>query len=239
MKYTQYSRKRRSNSAFYIIIALCLVLIGGATWFAVSRIDDNTVLPDTSSIKSDLEDKTDEYTDDTPSYNENTQSDNMPTIPPDNEGNDTPDQSQPIDRTASNKAEKVKAYTMPVNGEILKDFSTDTLQYSATYNDMRIHAAVDIASAEGTLVSAMTDGKIQNIEDTAEYGKVVTIDHGDGLVIKYAGLKNVTAEKDTSVKMGTSIGAVGTVPCECSDQSHLHIEAFESGKAVSILKFFS
>ena len=49
---------------------------------------------------------------------------------------------------------------------------------------------------------------------------------------------NITAEKDTSVRMGDNIGAVGTIPCECSDQSHLHIEAFENGESVSILKFF-
>lgn len=238
MKYTQYSRRRRSNSAFYIIIALCLVLVGVATWFAVTRLEDAAVTPDTSSIKSDLESKTDEYTDDIESYTENAQSDNMPTIPNDNETDNLPDTSRPIDHSASTEAEKIKAYTMPVNGEILKDFSTDTLQYSATYNDMRIHAAVDIACSEGTLISAVSDGIVKEIENSAEYGKCITIDHGDGLVIKYCGLKNITAEKDTAVKMGASIGAVGTVPCECSDQSHLHIEAYENGKAVSILNFF-
>jgi murein DD-endopeptidase MepM/ murein hydrolase activator NlpD len=104
---------------------------------------------------------------------------------------------------------------------------------------MRIHAAVDIAAAEGTLISAMTDGIVKEIETSAEYGKCITIDHGDGLMVKYCGLKNITAQKDTSVKMGDSIGAVGTVPCECSDQSHLHIEAFKDGKAVSVLSFFN
>ena len=234
MKYTQYSRKRNGSSAFYIVIALCLVLIGVAAWFAFTRIDNNNMQRDASSIESKVESKTDEYKDDFESYIESEPSkpqDNMP-------NNEIQQNNTPMDQTASAETEKVKAYTMPVNGEILKDFSSTALQYSATYNDMRIHAGVDIACSEGTIVSAAADGIVKEIENSAEYGKTVTIDHGDGLIIKYAGLKNITAEKDTAVKMGDNIGAVSTVPCECSDQSHLHIETFLKGKAISILQFF-
>ncbi len=236
MKYTQYSRKRSGSSAFYIIIALCLVIIGAAAWFAFSRIDNNNSIErGTSSIQSDIESKVDEYSSDFNSYIESEPSRPSQDLPKD----EIEDHNTPMDQTASAETPKIKAYTMPVNGEILKDFSTDALQYSATYNDMRIHAAVDIAVIEGTLVSACCDGIVKDIEATAEYGKTVTIDHGDGLVIKYCGLKNITAKKDTSVRMGDAIGAVGTIPSECTDQTHLHIEAYENGKAISILKFFS
>ncbi len=234
MKYTQYSRKKKGSSAFYIVIALCLVLVGVAAWFAFTRVDTTEPKGNLSSMESQFESSMDEYTDDTPSYNDN-----------ENEGvldfteSDTANE-QVTDQEYVSKPEPVKekAYTMPVNGEILKDFSTNALQYSATYGDMRIHAAVDISCSEGTLISSVSDGRIQDIETTADYGKIVTIDHGDGLVIKYCGLKNITVEKDTAIRMGDSIGAVGTIPCECSDQSHLHIEAFENGKSISIFKFF-
>lgn len=240
MKYTQYSRKKKGSSAFYIIIALCLIVVGVAAWFGFSSMSDNTAEKNLSSMESQFESEIDqyqsdldEYVSDTPSYTDN-ESDSSYDA---NESGEVKDKNS--DQTASAEAQKVKAYSMPVNGEILKDFNTKALQFSATYNDMRIHAAVDIACHEGTLVSAVADGKVQDIENSAEFGKTITIDHGDGLVIKYCGLKNITAEKDTAVRMGDSIGAVGTVPCECADQSHLHIEAYQNGKSISILDFFN
>ncbi len=234
MKYTQYSRNKKGSSAFYIVIALSLVLVGAAAWFAFTRMDTAKPKQNLSSMESQFESSMDEYTDDVESY-----TDSEPNAPLDfTESNPTGEKVTDEEYTSKTETVKEKAYTMPVNGDILKDFSLEALQYSATYGDMRIHAAVDIACSEGTLISSVSDGKIQDIETTADYGKIVTIDHGDGLVIKYCGLKNITVEKDTAIKMGDSIGALGTIPCECSDQSHLHIEAFENGKSISVLKFF-
>ena len=232
MKYTQYSQKKKGNSAFYITIAMCLVLIGVAAWFAFTGVGENKIKNNTPSKTPSI--ISDEYDDDTESYNESEPPVTSDVTSSEQAAGKTEKEKYP----AESKPEKKKAYALPVNGDILKDFNLKTLQYSATYNDMRIHAAVDIACTEGTIITAVTDGKIQDIETTSDYGKVVTIDHGDGLVIKYCGLKNITVEKDSPVKMGDNIGAVGTIPCECSDQSHLHIETYESGKAVSILKFF-
>ena len=235
MKYSNYSRKRSGNSVYYIIIALSLVLVGVAAWFAVTRITTkNNVENDVSSIESKVESKVEEYSSDIDSYIES-----EPTLPPEDDSDNTTSDNENTDQTTSAETPKIKAYTMPVNGEILKDFSTETLQYSATYNDMRIHAAVDIATSEGTLVSACSDGIVKEIENSAEYGKTVIIDHGDGLVIKYCGLKNITAQKDTSVRMGDTIGAVSTVPSECTDQSHLHLEAYQNDKPISILNLFN
>ena len=234
MKYTQYSSNKKGNSAFYITIAMCLVLIGVAAWFAFTRVDKNDVDKIASQNKSSNPITSSEYQSSNQSYTESVPTPSQEITSSDPAGTE----AKKEEYTSKKPAVKKKAYCMPVNGEILKDFNLKALQYSATYNDMRIHAAVDIACSEGTIVSAATDGKITDIENTADFGKTVTIDHGDGLVIKYCGLKNITVEKDTAVKMGDSIGAIGTIPCECSDQSHLHLEAYESGKAVSILKFF-
>ena len=234
MKYTQYSSKKRGNSAFYIILAVCLSVIGIAAWFAFSKMADTpsdmTSEKENSSIQNNSE-----YNSNNSSYNEN--SDNNIITPPQSAIPSTPTAQEPEDIPYSDPATE-KLYTMPVNGEILKDFSLNTLQYSATYGDMRIHNAVDISCKDGTLVSACSDGKVQAIEQSAALGQVVTIDHGDGLVIKYASLKNLTVKNGDKVKTGDTIGAVSTVPNECADQSHLHIEAYKNGKDISILTLF-
>ena len=231
MKYTQYSPNKKGSSAFYIIIALCLVLVGVAAWFALTRMNAETA-DQNIAPQNKTESNIQEYNNNNSSYIDNEPE--TPSITTDPTNQEVTDQEY----TPADKTQKKKNYTLPVNGEILKDFNLKTLQYSATYNDMRIHAAVDIACNNGTFVTACTDGKTQAIEETADYGKCVTIDHGDGLVIKYCGLKNIGVKKDDPIKMGDRIGAVDTVPCECSDQSHIHLEAYENGKAVSILKFF-
>ena len=237
MKYSEYSSEKKGNSAFYIILTICLLVIGIAAWFAFSNIADAT--PDTnSSIDDNQSSKTDEYNDNNSSYNNSTDKNNsktesgienvIPSEPTADELEDVPYTPPVVE----------KSYTMPINGDVLKDFSTTTLQYSQTYGDMRIHQAVDIACKEGTVVTACTDGTIQSVEKSATLGTVITIDHGDNLIVKYAALNNVTLKSGNKVKNGDNLGTVATVPCECADQSHLHIEAYKDSKPISILSLF-
>ena len=52
MKYTQYSSKKRGNSAFYIILAVCLSVIGIAAWFAFSKMANT---PNTDNQNSSIQ----------------------------------------------------------------------------------------------------------------------------------------------------------------------------------------
>lgn len=239
MKYSQYSSKKRGNSAFYIILAVCLLVIGVAAWFAFSNMADTT--PDVNSnMQNSSTQNNNEYNNNNSSYNENSNNNGIdnnmeqgiqntiPSTPTVEETEDVPYE----------EPKQQKSYTMPINGEILKDFSITTLQYSETFGDMRIHNAVDITCKDGTIASACTDGKVQSVEQTATLGTVVTIDHGDGLVIKYAALKDITVKNGDNVKMGDTIGSVTTVPSECAEQSHIHLEAYKDSAPISILSLF-
>ncbi len=232
MKYSQYSSNKKGNSAFYIILAVCLLVVGVAAWFAFSNMADTT--PNVTSNIPSSKPQTNEYNNNSSSYNnnENIVDDGIENVIP-----SEPTADEVVD-VPYVEPEPQKSYTMPVNGEILKDFSTSTLQYSATYGDMRIHNAVDIACKDGTIVTSCSDGTVQSVEKSATLGNVVTIDHGDGLVIKYAALNNVSLKSGDAVKGGDNIGTVSTVPSECADQSHLHIEAFKDAKSISILSLF-
>ncbi len=238
MNYTPYSSNKKGNYVFYIIIIIALVVIAIVAWIGLSDMNKpkDTTPNNSISDKSESDkDNSQEYSSNGSSYNDNSSiisenpMDNMPNITP----------STPTNDDVKNEPYTKKSYSMPVNGDILKDFSEKTLQYSATFGDMRLHLAVDIACKEGTFIGALTDGKVLSVEENTSLGKVITIDHGDGLTVKYAAIKESKVKAGDSVKSGALIGTVGTVPNESSDQSHLHIEALENGKPISILKFFN
>ena len=231
MNYTPYSSNKKGNYVFYIIIVVALIVIAAVAWIGLSNMNDKTTDPDTSMIEKPKNDdgNSQEYNSNDSSYNSS-----VPENPKDFVSEVLP--STPTDDTVSNEPYE-KSYTMPVNGDILKDFSTDTLQFSQTFGDMRLHSAVDIACKEGTFISALTDGEVLSIEESATLGNVITIDHGDGLIVKYASVKEPKIKAGDKVKSGDLIGEVGTVPSESSEQPHLHLEATKNGKPISVLDF--
>ena len=233
MNYTPYSENKNKNYVFYIIIVAALIIIAIIAWIGLSNMNDDTQnVPDTSMNESpNSNNNSQEYNSNDSSYNDSSTPENpkdfvsdiMPSAPTDDE---VP--NQPYENS----------YTMPVNGDILKDFSTETLQFSQTFGDMRLHTAVDIACKEGTFISSLTDGKVLSFEESTALGGVLTVDHGDGLIVKYACVKEPKFKAGDKVKSGDLIGKVGTVPNESSDQPHLHLEATKNNKPISILDFF-
>ena len=224
MKYSQSSSKFSGNAAFYIIIAVCLLIIGGASWFALSNynksVADNTDKSNMNSKGSAINEE--EYKDKTSSYTQSTPSADLPYA---NEVS----QSVSDEPYSPETENKVTVFTMPVEGEILKTYSTNELQFSATYDDMRLHTGIDISCEDGTAVSACSDGTVISVEESANFGPTVTIEHGNGITVKYSALKDITVKPNQKVTAGDIIGKITTVPCECADQSHLHLEVLLIG----------
>lgn len=237
MKYSKTSHKSKftGSSAFYIIIACCLIAIGSASWFAVSNYNKNENLIQSSSKKPSQSSVID-----TPSVDnsnitkppEQTQSADVAKSVSDQPYTSSSSSSS---SASSNKPKISTAFSMPVQGEIIKNYSEQELQYSATYGDMRIHTALDIACEIGTSVSACANGIVLGVEENTEYGNVIIIDHGNGITVKYANVKDSKVKKDDTVTAGDIIGTVASIPCELADQSHIHIELYKNGHPASPL----
>ena len=228
MKYTESSdnRKNAVNTGLYIIIGLCLLVIGGASWFALSATNEEAK-PDTQSSKS-------EYSAPSTSYNESVVDPPYISEPMQESVKDQPYSSKA--EVTEEKKPEIIVFSMPVQGEVLKPHSQSQLQFSATYSDMRLHTGVDIAAKKGTAVSACGDGTVKNIELNTTFGNVITIEHKNGITAKYASVENIEVEISDNVKAGDIIGTVATVPAECADKEHLHLEVFKNGKAADPLK---
>lgn len=123
------------------------------------------------------------------------------------------------------------SFIFPLVGEVIKDFSLDELQFSATYNDMRTHQAIDIKAELNEAVVSAGKGVVTDIATDSELGTVVEIDHGNGIIAYYCGLaEEVAVAKGEAVDKNTLLGFVGEVPGECEDEPHLHLEVYKNGK---------
>lgn len=215
-----------SGKGFYAVLAVCVLTVALATYLTVasfgngpktkSEISKNSNIGGTSSVVSQLGKPT-QNLNQSELYSSQTQSGGS--------------------NSADSEANTVAGYfVLPVTGEILKDYSDTTLQFSNTYNDMRLHLGIDIAANEGTAVKSAGDGKVLSVEESKDFGVVVTIDHGNKVTAKYCGLQKITVKNGDTVSAGQAIGEIGTVPSECVDEAHLHFEAYRDGKSVSPIK---
>lgn len=148
------------------------------------------------------------------------------------------DASEPYSSTEETSSEEettpnviAHSFSSPVEGEVIKGFSSDEFQLSATYNDMRIHEALDISCGEESLISSAGNGIVTAITNDSELGICVEIDHGNGVIAYYCGLnEDLYVSEGVAVEEGTAIGIVGEIPGECADPIHLHLEFYKNGK---------
>lgn len=120
----------------------------------------------------------------------------------------------------------------PARGFITSEFGwrKDPLTGSTEY-----HEGVDIAGAYGAPVRAAAEGLVIESGNDAGYGKVVVIDHGYGIVTRYAHLSRSYVVVGQKVKKGGVIGAVGS--SGKSTGPHVHYEVRIDGVPVNPVKY--
>lgn len=132
-------------------------------------------------------------------------------------------------------------WSSPVEGYVFKQHSTDTLVYSLTLGDYRVHKGIDISAPAGSEVKACFDGTIENVYYDPMMGYCVSISHGDGMISYYKNLGEELATgtvEGSEVKSGEVIGYIGeSAMVEFSDEPHLHFELEVDGKAEDPLEY--
>jgi murein DD-endopeptidase MepM/ murein hydrolase activator NlpD len=90
-----------------------------------------------------------------------------------------------------------------------------------------LHAGLDFPASPGTPIMAAAGGMVVNVENHAAYGNMVEIDHGNGLITRYAHAQRVLAKKGDLVKRGQPVAEVGSTGR--STGPHLHFEVLVDG----------
>lgn len=139
------------------------------------------------------------------------------------------------DSTTENSNVANVKFIKPVDGEIIKEFSMDSLIYSETLQEWITHRGIDIKAQKATVVKAVSDGKIESIKEDPRYGLSITINHNNGFKSIYSSLLSSEFVKEgEEVKQGQSIGTVGnSAVFESLDGMHLHFELMKDGKYVN------
>lgn len=100
---------------------------------------------------------------------------------------------------------------------------------------VRLHTGVDYAASKGEPVFATSRGTVGFVGRMAGYGQIVDIDHGDGMVSRYAHLSQVINDLNAGdpVEAGNIIGRVGR--SGMTTGPNLHYEIRVDGKPVDPL----
>ncbi len=94
----------------------------------------------------------------------------------------------------------------------------------------RLHAGTDFGGRTGDPIYAAASGVVIKVGNFGDgYGKQIMVDHGDGLVTRYAHLSAYSVSLGQEVSGGAVIGQLGSTGN--STGPHLHFETIVNGKA--------
>lgn len=95
----------------------------------------------------------------------------------------------------------------------------------------KFHAGADIRAESGTPVFAAGDGIVAFAGRMSGYGNLVMVDHGGGVITRYAHLRQIIAKKGSVLAAGTMLGTVGRTGHATGN--HLHFEVRLDDRPVS------
>jgi murein DD-endopeptidase MepM/ murein hydrolase activator NlpD len=98
-----------------------------------------------------------------------------------------------------------------------------------------MHTGIDLHGESGDPVRATADGTVTTAGWSGGYGRMVDVDHGNGLTTRYGHLSSVAVRVGQSIRTGQIIGKVGSTGR--STGPHLHYETRLRGRVVDPQRF--
>lgn len=99
------------------------------------------------------------------------------------------------------------------------------------------HSGVDYSAPTGTFIFASAGGKIIHAGYRNDYGNTIEIDHGAGLVTRYAHASELLVSQGMTVMPGQKIARVGS--SGRSTGAHLHFEILEQGRFIDPMLYLN
>jgi murein DD-endopeptidase MepM/ murein hydrolase activator NlpD len=122
---------------------------------------------------------------------------------------------------------------MPTKGWLSSAFAAERVH--PILHLARPHEGIDVSAPMGAEIEAPAAGVVADVRWEEGYGNLLTIDHGFGLVTRYAHCSKILVARGQRVKRGQKIALVGSTGL--STGPHVHYEVWVNGKAVDPKKF--
>jgi murein DD-endopeptidase MepM/ murein hydrolase activator NlpD len=120
----------------------------------------------------------------------------------------------------------------PINGMLRSAFGGRTDPFSG---EGAFHKGVDITAPTGTPVHVTGDGVVVFADRMGGYGRLVVVDHGTGVQSFYAHMSRVYVHPGQEVRVGETVGAVGTSGRVTAP--HLHYEVRVGGAPINPYRY--
>jgi len=128
---------------------------------------------------------------------------------------------------------KLRPSALPVDGGLFSsNFGWRIDPFSGT---RAFHEGMDFMAKAGTLARAAAGGVVITSEFHPQYGNIIEIDHGNGLITRYAHLLKRDVKVGDVVLSRGKIGAVGNTGQ--STGPHLHFEVRQNGTPLNPVRF--
>ena len=115
----------------------------------------------------------------------------------------------------------------PTAGRLSSSFNQARLH--PIYNEAMPHVGIDLAAVRGTPILAAANGVVIYSGYKVGYGHTVDVDHGFGMMTRYAHADRLLVESGQEVSRGEVLAHVGD--SGTATASHLHYEVWLDGVA--------
>ena len=122
---------------------------------------------------------------------------------------------------------------MPTQGWLTSAFAA--MREHPILHIMRPHEGIDITAPMGSPIEAPAAGIVTDAGWESGYGNTVTIDHGYGIVTKFAHASKLLVKTGQRVSRGQRIALVGNTGLATGP--HLHYEVHVNGRPVDPLRY--
>jgi murein DD-endopeptidase MepM/ murein hydrolase activator NlpD len=122
---------------------------------------------------------------------------------------------------------------MPTQGWLTSAFSS--MRSHPILHMARPHEGIDVTAPMGSPIEAPASGVVSDAGWENGYGNIVTINHGFGIVTKFAHASKLLVKTGQRVSRGQKIALVGN--SGLATGPHLHYEVHVNGRPVNPLKY--
>lgn len=135
------------------------------------------------------------------------------------------------------EAMRLHALTLPISNPVAKTQITSRFgnRKDPFLGKPGFHGGLDFRAPTGTPIFSGGSGVVVSAGRSGGYGKLIEIDHGNGITTRYAHLSEVQVKTGDIVSGGTRIGEAGSTGR--STGPHLHYEIRRNGKPIDPMPF--